>query len=200
MIKFNHLILGVLLLVICFFTFITESVAETMTPDPDLPEGWEFQFNAPFGQIDDITPIPGPFQPYQMDAYYFIIQTATFANLVGTHSDNRQITRYACLALDTKKGEAVLKFLFDRTFYMLDVKKISSQVFELSYKGDRRKIKLFKISPESKDRSDYRLRFADGFTGGDDFYSKGAYAATSDTYLFPTMSACINKAVKMSLK
>lgn len=47
-----------MLLVICFFTYITESVAETMTPDPDLPEGWEFQFNAPFGQIDDITPIP----------------------------------------------------------------------------------------------------------------------------------------------
>lgn len=58
-----------------------------------------------------------------MDAYYFIIQTETFANLVGTHSNNAQITRYASLALDTKKGEAVLKFLFDRTFYMLDVKK-----------------------------------------------------------------------------
>lgn len=72
-----------------------------MIPDSDLPGGWESQFNAPFGQIDDITPIPGPFQPYQMDAYYFIIQTATFADLVGTHSDNRQITRYACLALDT---------------------------------------------------------------------------------------------------
>ncbi|MCG6147978.1 hypothetical protein LFX15_06745 [Leptospira levettii] len=189
-----------MLLVICLFTFITESVAETMTPDPDLPEGWEFQFNAPFGQIDDITPIPGPFPPYQMDAYYFIIQTETFAHLVGTHSNNTQITKYACLALDTKKGEAVLKFLFDRTFYMLDVKKISSKVFELKYQGDKAKIKLYKISPERKDRSDYHLRFADGLTGGDAFYPKGAYAASSDSYLFPTMSACINMAVKMSLK
>ncbi|TGM64624.1 hypothetical protein EHQ94_18815 [Leptospira meyeri] len=174
--------------------------AQGMTPDPNLPESWEFQFNAPFGQIDDITLIPGPFRPYQMDAYYFTIQTSTFANLVGAYSDDRQINKYACLALDTKKGVAVLKFLFDRTFYMLDVKKISTNVFELHHQSRKRKIKLYKISPELKSRSDYRLRFVDGFNGGDAFYSNGGYAASSDSYLFPTMSACINKAVKMSLK
>lgn len=171
-----------------------------MKPDPGLPKDWEFQFNAPFGQIGDITPIPGPFPGYQMDAYYFTLQTSTFADLVGTYSKNAQINKYACLALDTKQGKAVLKFLFDRNFYMLDVKKISFNIFELIYQGDSRKIKLYKINPISKDRSDYRLRFADGLTGGDDFYPKGAYAATSDTYLLPTMSACINQAVKMSLK
>ncbi|PKA25534.1 hypothetical protein CH381_14830 [Leptospira sp. mixed culture ATI2-C-A1] len=199
MIKFSLMSIRVFLIFIMFCLSFS-MLAHEMTPDPDLPEGWEFQFNAPFGQIDDITPIPGPFPPYQKDAYYFIIQTETFANLVATHSNNAQITRYACLALDTKKGEAVLKFLFDRTFYMLDVKKISSNVFELQYQGDKAKIKLYKSSPERKDRSDYRLRFADGFTGGDAFYPKGAYAASSDSYLFPTMSACINMAVKMSLK
>jgi len=173
-------------------------LGQSMRPDPDLPQGWEFHFNAPFGQDHDITPIPGPFKPYQIDAYYLILQTQTFARLVGASGKDKNSR--ACLAFDTKKRKAVIKFLFDRSFYMLDVKKISPAVYELIIDGDSRKIKLLKENPTHKNESDYKLRFTDEIDGGDDFYANGNYAAISNSYLMPTMSACINQAIKLSLK
>ncbi|MDZ4727725.1 MAG: hypothetical protein SH817_16320 [Leptospira sp.] len=195
MIRYNSLIL---LLLIFIFPIAFPILSQAMTPDSDLPKGWEFQFNAPFGQDDDITPIPGPFKPYQMDAYYLILQTQSFARLVGASGKNMKSR--ACLALDTKKGKAVIKFLFDRTFYLLDVKKISTAVYELIIDRDSRKIKLSKENPTRKNESDYKLRFTDGIDGGDDLYADGNYAAVSNTYLMPTMSACINQAIKISMR
>ncbi|EMY24513.1 hypothetical protein LEP1GSC115_4875 [Leptospira interrogans serovar Australis str. 200703203] len=183
-------------LAILGFTFFLLKKKEPL--DLTKEENWVKVFPEAYPQADDITPLPGPFETYQKDGYYTLIDPYPLAQLLKLNSGPRRA--FACLALDVTQGVAVVKFLFDRNFYSLQVKRRHGDHYDFVNDGETLS---FRLEPELKLQSGiiYMIRYEDyRYFRGDHYYDRGTNSGTNSTgSIVNNMADCIQSVLRQSV-
>lgn len=196
--KRMFLIAGALLIVLAIgiFSFFVFKKKEPL--DLTKEENWVKVFPNAYPQEDDITPLPEPFEPYKRDGYYILIDPYPLAQLLQLNSGKLQ--SFACLSLDVTHGEAVVKFLFDRNFYTVDVKRRHGDRYSFVDGG---RTLDFKIEPENDYEGliTYMIRYDDdNYLRGEGFYERTkTNAGTNSTSHVKNMGECIGWALEQSV-
>ncbi|XDD51138.1 hypothetical protein AB3N59_05015 [Leptospira sp. WS92.C1] len=161
-------------------------------------ENWVKVFPEAYPQADDITPIPGPFEKYKRDGYYTLIDPYPLAQLLKLNTGPRRA--FACLALDVTHGVAVVKFLFDRNFYSVDVKKRHGDHYDFVNEGETLS---FRLEPEYISKTGditYMIRYEDAdYLRGEHFYDRGTNSGTNSTDMENDMTGCIQSVLRQSV-
>ncbi|MCG6192643.1 hypothetical protein LFX25_05255 [Leptospira sp. FAT2] len=183
-------------LIVGFFSFFLFQKKELL--DLKKEENWVKVFPSAYPQEDDLTPIPGPFEKYKRDGYYTLIDPYPLAQLLKLDSGSRRA--FACLALDVTHGVAVVKFLFDRNFYSVDVKRRHGDHYDFINDGE---MLSFRLEPEMKLKSGdiiYMIRYEDDdYFRGEHYYDRGTNSGTNSTDIENDMTGCIRSVLEQSV-
>ncbi|EMK03372.1 MULTISPECIES: hypothetical protein [Leptospira] len=184
----------VLVIVSSFFLFKKKEPL-----DLTKEENWIKVFPNAYPQVDDITPVPGPFEPYRKDGLYTLIEISPLVRFLQLNSGKLQ--SFACLSLDVTHGEAVVKFLFDRNYYSMQVKRRHGDHYNFVNGSETLGFKLEPDIVFDDGSIGYMIRYEDErYLRGEHYYDNlKTNSGTNSSSHYKNMTECIVSVLEQSV-